>query len=85
MVKLKDLEQFHEVDIIFHKNLEDNPDIWEFYEFLSEEDKQKCIEKNMVWVVKIFPFILAMSYSIAGSVIDDLISYMVNKIHEGWV
>ncbi len=82
MIKLKDLERFHDVYIEYHNTLEDIPDI---YDFISKEDKEKCINKDKMWIIKISPFIPAISYSIAGSVIDDLIIHMVNKIHEGWV
>ncbi len=82
MSNLKDLERFNEVSIKYYKTLEEVPDI---YNFISKEDKEKCINKDKMWIIKIYPFIPISSYGIAGSDIEELIEYMLNKIHEGWV
>ena len=82
MVNLKELERFQEVYITYNKTLEDISDI---SDFISEEVKKVCIEKNQIWVLKIHSFVPSISYTIAGSNIEELINYMLNKIHEGWV
>ncbi|KKM97840.1 hypothetical protein LCGC14_1163960 [marine sediment metagenome] len=90
---LKELERFfyvnisynsHKIDYKTLKELMDELEILDCeYDFISEEDKQKCIENDDIWVIRIYPNNTISFYTIAGSNIQELLNYILLQIHEG--
>ena len=51
----------------------------DMYEFISEEDKQKCIDTNDMWTVTLYPKNAVGFYSVAGSNINELLEFAFNN------
>lgn len=94
MNRLKELERFYCVEIVWndHKGdyktfkecVEDYIDIDGecIYDFISEEDREKCIREDNAWTVRIYPITPINFYYVAGSDIEKVLDYILVQIHE---
>ena len=93
MTNLNGLERFFHVDMSYNSHKIDYKTVkelleelellgWE-YNFISEEDKQKCIKNNNIWVVRIYINNATSFCTIAGSNIQQLLDFIFLQIHEG--
>ena len=93
MNNLKELEKFFHISMnynqykIDYKTLKESMEELELleceYDFISEEDKQKCIKEDNIWVVRIYTNNAIGSYTIAGSDIQQILDFILLQIHKG--
>ncbi|KKM87031.1 hypothetical protein LCGC14_1273020 [marine sediment metagenome] len=89
----EELERFFHVDISYNSHKIDYKIVKELleeldllgceYDFISEEDKQKCIKDNNIWVVRIYINNAISFYTIAGSNVQQILDFILLQIHEG--
>lgn len=63
---------------------EDEDEDITYADFISEEDKQKCIEKDTMWVITFYPHTPISHFSIAGSnlkfVLEEFLKYIQEEL-----
>ena len=58
-----------------------------YADFISEEDKKKCIENDSMWVITYYPNTPISHFSIAGSslniILEDFLNYLKKELQNG--
>jgi hypothetical protein len=47
-----------------------------YYDFIDDEDKQSCIDKNIMWVISWYPNSPVGHCSVAGSSLQKVLDYL---------